>query len=63
MIILIPFKLLTLRKIIAKERTRENLDALHSLIYDDILKKIVKNVNLGNISLSDGIKLYNMTKL
>ena len=63
MIILIPFKLLTLRKIIEKERTRENLDALHSLIYDDILENIVKNVNLGNISLSDGIKLYNMTKL
>ena len=63
MIILIPFKLLALRRIIAKERTRENLDALHSLIYDDILGSIKKNVEVGNLTIADGIKLQNMTTL
>lgn len=63
MIILIPFKLLTLRKIIARERTQENLDALHTLIHDDIIGSIRKNVEAGNLTIEDGIKLQSMTNM
>ncbi|MGN0435574.1 MAG: hypothetical protein ACI4D8_02970 [Wujia sp.] len=62
MIILIPFKLLSLRKLISKKRTPENMKALQNLINNDILGNIRMNVEVGNISIADGIKLQEMTK-
>lgn len=62
MIILIPFKLLELREGIKKDRSRTNIDALQSLIFDGIIGSIRKNVELGNITRADGRMLINMTK-
>lgn len=62
MIILIPFRLLSLRKLISKKRTPENMNALQNLINNDILGSIKKNVEAGNISYVDGAKLHYMTK-
>ncbi|NCB93381.1 MAG: hypothetical protein EOM40_12615, partial [Clostridia bacterium] len=53
MIILIPFQLLKLRKIIQKSPTKENFAALQKLIQDDILNSIKTNVQVGNITLDD----------
>jgi hypothetical protein len=62
MIILIPFKLLELREAIKKDRGRMTVDALQSLVFDGIIGSIRKNVELGNITRSDGRTLINMTK-
>lgn len=61
MIILIPFQLLKLRKAMEKERTKENLEALKCLVTHDIIEAIVKNVEAGNITPTDGRKLKNLT--
>ena len=50
MILLIPFALLKLRKAFEKARTRENIDALKTLFWDDIIGSINKNLQLGNIT-------------
>ena len=57
MIILIPFELLKLRKAIEKARTPENLCALQHLISHDILEAIQLNLDAGNITVDDAIKL------
>ncbi len=57
MIILIPFELLKLRKAIEKSRTPENLCALQHLIRHDILEAIQINLDAGNITVDDAIKL------
>ncbi|MBQ8199956.1 MAG: DUF5320 domain-containing protein [Lachnospiraceae bacterium] len=57
MIILIPFELLKLRKVIEKTRTPENLCALQHLINHDILEAIQLNLDAGNITIDDAIKL------
>lgn len=57
MIILIPFELLKLRKSIEKSRTPENLNALQHLINHDILEAIQLNLDAGNITVDDAIKL------
>jgi hypothetical protein len=62
MIILIPFKLLELRDAIKKDRSRTNIAALQSLIFNDIIGSIRKNVEVGNITRADGHMLINMTK-
>ena len=66
MIILIPFMLLKLRKTIAKKRTPENMEALRTLIFDDIIGLIRQNWSSGNITAADAKllleliqKLYN----
>ena len=61
MIILIPFQLLKLRKIIETERTPENLEALKNLIQNDIIGSIDKNLRAGNITLDDSRKLKRLT--
>lgn len=61
MVILIPFALLKLRKILAKERSQENLDALKSLIQNDIMESIDVNEQASNITKSDAVKLRNLT--
>lgn len=61
LIILIPFALLKLRKAVEKERTPENLNALKTLIQNDIMKSIDINEHAGNITTSDAGKLRSLT--
>ena len=62
LIILIPFQLLKLRKLLQKSRNPENLQALQNLIEHDILGSIATNFSLGNISINDAYKLQRLTK-
>lgn len=61
LIILIPFQLLKLKKSMEAKRTKENLEALKSLVTHDIISSIAINVDAGNITPTDGRKLKNMT--
>lgn len=61
MIILIPFQLLKLRKILEKERSPENLEKLKNLILNDIIGSIEENLNLNNITIDDAQKLKRLT--
>ena len=61
MIILIPFELLKLRRLIEKKRTPETLDALKHLIFHDIIGAIQKNEEAGNITVDDARKLRGLT--
>ncbi len=62
LIILIPFQLLKLRKLLQKNRSSENLQALRNLIQYDILGSIATNYELGNISMNDAYKLQQLTR-
>ena len=62
LIILIPFQLLKLRKLLEKNRSPENLQALQNLIRHDILGSIETNYALGNISINDAYRLQRLTK-
>ena len=55
------FKLLKLRKSLAKSRSEKNLEALKSLIQNDIIGSIETNLQLKNITLSDSQRLKNLT--
>lgn len=61
MIILIPFQLLKLRKLLEKDRSEENLNALKNLIQNDIIGSINVNLELGNITANDAQKLRRLT--
>ncbi len=61
MIILIPFQLLKLRKLLEKERSEANLDLLKNLIQNDIIGSINRNLELGNITINDAQKLRRLT--
>ena len=61
MVILIPFQLLKLRKLLEKERSEENLDALKTLIQNDIIGSIDTNLQLGNITEGDARRLRRLT--
>lgn len=61
MVILIPFKLLKLRKELQKSRDKNNLTALKKLIQNDIIGSIEENLDLGNITLDDARKLKRYT--
>lgn len=61
MIILIPFQLLKLRKIIEKSPTQENFDLLQNLILSDIIGSIKANLNVGNITETDAEELKELT--
>ncbi len=60
MIILAPFMMLSLRDSIRKERTKENTEALHNLILDDILSLIESNRLSGDITSADAIRLQRL---
>jgi len=62
LVILIPFQLLKLRKLLEKDRCPENLNALQNLIQNDIIGSIETNLKLGNISMDDARRLRNLTK-
>ncbi len=61
MVILIPFKLLKLRKELQKSRDKNNLTALKKLIQNDIIGSIEENLDLGNITIDDARKLKRYT--
>ena len=61
MIILIPFHLLKLRKLIQKAPTEENFRILQNLISDDILSSIKANLTVGNITVDDASQLRELT--
>ena len=61
MVILIPFQLLKIKKILKKEQTSENLQALQKLILHDIIGSINANVEVGNITEEDGAELKELT--
>ncbi len=61
MVILIPFKLLKLRKELLKSRNKDNLTALKKLIQNDIIGSIEENLDLGNITIDDARKLKRYT--
>ena len=62
LIILIPFELLKLKKLLERERTEENLNALKNLVQKDIIGSIQKNYAVGNITGSDVGRLMQLTK-
>ena len=61
MIILIPFQLLKLRKIIEKNPTAENFAALQDLVLRDIIGSIKANLEVGNITEEDAEELKELT--
>lgn len=63
MIILIPFQLLKLRKLIEKERSEENLTQLKKLIQNDIIGSIEENFELGNLTFEDCHRLKSLTHM
>ncbi len=62
LIILIPFELLRLKKLLEREHTEENLKALKNLVHNDIIGSIQKNYAVGNITGSDVGRLMQLTK-
>ena len=62
LIILIPFELLRLKELLAKEHTEQNLEALKKLVKEDIMGSIQKNYEVGNITGSDAGRLKQLTK-
>ncbi len=57
MVILIPFALLKMCKAMEKERTPENQAALQSIIQNDIIGSVERNLAAGNITVADAQKL------
>ncbi|MBQ7920301.1 MAG: hypothetical protein IJ324_10230, partial [Lachnospiraceae bacterium] len=62
LIILIPFQLLKLRKLLSKTRTPETIERLQKLLECDILNSINMNLEAGNISLNDSRILLELTQ-
>lgn len=61
LIILIPFQLLKLRKLIEKEPTKENFTLLQNVIINDIIGSIIANQQVGNITMDDANQLQELT--
>ena len=62
MIILIPFHLLKLRKLMRTNRGPSTIQSLKNLVQTDILGSIDTNLQLGNITQSDAHQLMGLTK-
>lgn len=62
LVILIPFQLLKLRKIIKKKPTKENFQQLQHLVQHDIMDSIEANLKVGNITQDDASQLLELTK-
>lgn len=63
MVVLIPFQLLKLKKMVKNGITKETLKALQNLIENDILGSIKANFQVGNITRDDADQLIEMTNL
>ena len=62
LIILIPFQLLKLRKLLSQTRTPETVQQLQNLIEHDILNSIKTNLENNNISPDDYKRLISLTQ-
>ena len=62
LLILLPFMILKLRPDIEKKRTPKNMEALRSLIFNDIMGLIRKNQEAGTITAADAAHLLEMTR-
>lgn len=62
MVILIPFHLLKLRKLMRTNRDSRTIQSLKNLVQTDILGSIETNLQLGNITQSDAHQLMGLTK-
>ena len=62
MVILIPFHLLKLRKMMRANHTPDTMCKLKNLIQTDILGSIETNLQLGNITQSDAHQLFGLTR-
>lgn len=62
MVILIPFHLLKLRKLMTHHPSSHAISTLKNLVETDILSSIETNVQLGNITHSDAHQLISLTK-
>ena len=63
LILLIPFQLLKMRKLIAKSRSPETISQLQKLLYHDILGSIRRNIKSGDITQDDAVRLQKLTGL
>ena len=63
LIALLPFLLLKLRKKIERIRSKENMEELQRLVMNDIMSNIDRNVEVGNISSTDGMDLKALTSI
>ena len=63
MVVLIPFQLLKLKKMVKNGITKDTLKALQNLIENDILGSIKANFQVGNITRDDADQLIEMTNL
>lgn len=63
MAVLLPFMLLKLRKSIEQERTEQNLSALQRLVDAGIMEGIKENLEAGNITEYDYVRLARYTKM
>ncbi|MDD3403782.1 MAG: hypothetical protein PHQ72_10565 [Hespellia sp.] len=63
MVVLIPFQLLKLKKMVKNGITKDMLKALQNLIENDILGSIKANFQVGNITRDDADQLIEMTNL
>ncbi|MDD3360722.1 MAG: hypothetical protein PHW34_03525 [Hespellia sp.] len=61
MVILIPFQLLKLRKLVKKKPTEETWERLQKLILNDIIGSIKANLEVGNITVDDATELKELT--
>ena len=61
LIILLPFLLLKLRKKIEKVRSKDSMEELQNLVVNDIIESIRRNVEVGNVSHTDGLDLIELT--
>ena len=61
LIVLIPFQLLKLRKIVEDKPTRENFNLLQNVMINDIIKSIKANQQVGNITVDDANQLRELT--
>ncbi|MDD3278530.1 MAG: hypothetical protein PHG16_06560 [Lachnospiraceae bacterium] len=63
MVVLIPFQLIKLKKLVKKGITKETLKALQNLVEGDILGSIKANLQVGNITKDDAEQLMELTGL
>ncbi len=63
LIVLLPFLLLKLRKKIEKVRSKESMEELQNLVTNDIIRTIIKNEEIGNISSTDAFDLKALTTM
>ena len=63
LIALLPFLLLKLRKKMEKIRSKENMEELQKLVVNDIMSNVDRNVEVGNISSTDGMDLKALTSM